>query len=381
MVAYNTLLVMTEKIILAIDTSCDDTAAAVTKGAVVLSNIIASQTELHKAYGGVFPTVAKQAHKENIGRVVETALKQAGTDPKKMAAIAVTQGPGLAPALEVGIKYAQEFAEVHQLPLIAVNHLEGHVLSPLAQRRSRSKQVAETSQIYKIAFPVLAIVVSGGHTEFVLFDEIGKYQVIGKSLDDAAGECLDKIGRMLNLGYPAGPTIEQFAKQGNPKRFAFPLPLTHSQDYNLSFSGLKTFARNLLRDLDGAESLSRQDVYDFCASAQYAVFRHINYKLNKILEKENIQEVWLGGGVAANVELRKQLRKTIADHTASERKKGKTDSPNIPFRAPYSKRMTMDNAAMIGVAAGFKLERGEVLKNTDEIDRKPKWGIGQNKLK
>lgn len=374
---------MNDKLILAIDTSCDDTAAAVIHGTTVLSNVIASQTELHRPYGGVFPTVAKQAHQENIERVVELALKRAGVGTDKLAkgrlaAVAVTQGPGLAPALEVGIIHAKNMAKTHKLPLIAVNHIEAHALSPLAQAKRRSGiNLSLNNQRREIVFPVLSVVVSGGHTEFIVFDEIGTYTVVGKTLDDAAGECLDKIGRMLNLGYPAGPIIEHFAKQGNPNHFKFPLPLTQTHDYNLSFSGLKTYARNLIRDLGGVESLSRSDLYHFCASAQNAVFRHITYKLNKIIQDVSVREVWLGGGVAANQELRKMIKKTLSDFVKTERKKGKADYPNIRFRAPYTARLTMDNAAMIGVVAGFKLERGEVVKDAGELDRRPRWEIGE----
>lgn len=367
---------MQENLILAIDTSCDDTAAAVTASSVVLSNVIASQTDLHRAYGGVFPTVAKQAHRENITRVVELALRRAGVTPSELAAVAVTQGPGLAPALEVGIGFAKTFATEHELPLIAINHIEAHILSPLAQPKSRhGNTLSLFKQVVDINFPVVSVVVSGGHTQFVVFDEIGRYELVGRTLDDAAGECLDKIGRMLNLGYPAGPVIEKFAAHGNPKRFEFPLPLTQAKDFNLSFSGLKTFARNLIRDLGGPESLARQDLYDLCACVQYSVFRHISYKLSKLLQEVPAGEVWLGGGVAANTELRKTLRTTIADHTKTAHKNGQANIPKIRFRAPYSKRLTMDNAAMIAVVAGFKLRRGEFVKDTTELDRKPRWEV------
>lgn len=377
--------------ILAIDTSCDDTSAAVVEvndGAelgevrkatkktasfqTILSNVVASQTQLHKQYGGVFPTVAKLAHKENIGPVVKAALRRAGVDECELAAVAATEGPGLAPALEVGIKYAREMAVVHQLPLIAVNHIEGHILSVLAKpkpKKTSAKKQADlgnTTKLRPASLPALALIISGGHTEFVLVNQLGRYQILGQTLDDAAGECLDKIGRMLNLGYPAGPTIEKFAKLGNPLAFEFPLPLTQLKNYDLSFSGLKTFARNKLEEITSEKQLDRQDICDFSASIQYAVFRHIIYKLNKVLETFEVREIWLGGGVAANIQLRKLIRKLLTE---------KHKDKSIFFRTPYSKKLCMDNGAMIGVAAAFKLMRGDVVASPTSLDRKPRLSI------
>ncbi len=340
--------------VLAIDTSCDDTSVAITQGWVVLANVIASQTELHQKYGGVFPTVAKLAHRENIQPTIDLALKRARLSSKDINLIAVTQGPGLAPALEVGILAAQQLADQYRLPLIPVNHLEGHLLSPLAVRKSRGPNF---NQQFAHHLPALSIIVSGGHTQFVLVEKIGSYQVLGQTLDDAAGECLDKIGRMLNLGYPAGPIIEEFAKKGNAKAYQFPLPLTTTKDFNLSFSGLKTFAKNKLAELtdNGQKVLSQQQVYDFAASAQYGVFRHVTYKLTKILETHQVKEIWLGGGVAANIELRKMIRKTIKP---------------LKLKVPYSKKLCMDNAAMIGIVAGSQLPM--IGQQHTTIDRQPR---------
>ncbi|MEN8253618.1 MAG: tRNA (adenosine(37)-N6)-threonylcarbamoyltransferase complex transferase subunit TsaD, partial [Patescibacteria group bacterium] len=284
--------------ILSIDTSCDDTSVAITQGLVVLSNVIASQTQLHKQYGGVFPTVAKQAHKDNIDPCISAALKKAspsissGSIWGNIDAIAVTQGPGLAPALEVGIKKAKELAKKHNKKLIAVNHIEGHCLSPLATRNSPSTTLENHNEIN----PALSLVVSGGHSEFILIKKIGKYERLGWTIDDAAGECLDKVGRILGLGYPAGPVIEKFAKLGDEKCFTFPLPMTESKNFNLSFSGLKTFARNKIKELEDDNQLDQPAIYDFSASFQYAVFRHICYKLGKVLKKHpSTGQVWLGG--------------------------------------------------------------------------------------
>ncbi|NCN82771.1 MAG: tRNA (adenosine(37)-N6)-threonylcarbamoyltransferase complex transferase subunit TsaD [Candidatus Pacebacteria bacterium] len=355
---------MKNNLILAIDTSCDDTSVAVTSGPYVLGNVIASQTELHRQYGGVFPTVAKQAHKENIAPTVTSALRRAGITWDEITAIAVTQGPGLAPALEVGIRAAQTYASEHNLPLIPVNHLEGHLLSVLARPKPRDANVQKLSSDLPVVKNALGILVSGGNTLFVQVKQIGKYEVLGQTLDDAAGECLDKIGRMLNLGYPAGPVIEQFAKLGNPKAIPFPLPLTMTKTYDLSFSGLKTSARNLLEDNGVLQPLKKQEVYDFCASIQFAVFRHITYKLNKLLVDQKFSQIWLGGGVAANATLRRMIRETIqanSDRVA-----------NPKLLTPYSKKLCMDNAAMIGVAARTKrIQKG----GGEQIGRRPRWGL------
>lgn len=348
-----------DTIILAIDTSCDDTSAAVTKGWQVLSNVIASQTQLHKPYGGVFPTVAKQAHKENIDPTVAIALKRAGVTWEDIDAIAVTQGPGLAPALEVGITYAKEQAKLHNLPLIPVNHLEGHLLTVLAVPKTHVPKVP--------TFPILGLIISGGHSEFLLVNDFGKYERIGATIDDAAGEALDKIGRMLDLGYPAGPVVEIFAKKGDHLAHQFPLPMTTSGDYNLSFSGIKTFARNLVASLEADGKLnSQQAIFDLAASVQYSVFRHITHKLRKILiDHPEITEIWLGGGVAANMSLRKAIRATAKEARAQLKKfSSPSNVKSLKLHTPYTKRLCQDNAAMIGVAAQFG-------KASNDFDRKP----------
>ena len=335
-----------KKLILAIDTSADDTSAAVTRGTSVLSNVIASQTELHKKYGGIFPTVAKLAHRENIEPTIGAALKRAGVKEADIEAVAVTQGPGLAPALEVGITAATTLAKKWRVPLIPVNHLEGHMLSVLAQAASAERE-------RKVKFPALGMIVSGGHTSFVLIKKLGEYEVVGQTLDDAAGECLDKVGRMLNLGYPAGALIEKFAKKGDPKAIEFPLPLTTIKTFDVSFSGLKTFSKNKLAELTVSEPLSQQELFDFCASLQYGVFRHITYKLSKILESHEVKEIWLGGGVSANIALRKMIRQSAKPF-------------GLTLKVPYTNRLCMDNAAMIGIVAGLTGQASEQV-----LDRRP----------
>lgn len=444
-----------EYLILAIDTSCDETSVAVTLGHTVLSNVVASQVELHRPYGGIFPTVAKLAHQEHLAPALALALKRARVTAEELDAVAVTIGPGLAPALEVGIKFSQAFAKLHNKPLIPANHLEGHICSVLAKPAIKSHTTKPTistrttglfnDQAYadnsKLSFdaptstdtpeptanksepklPSLAIVVSGGNTLFVKVEarveivdttrepstqsrQINAqrkqsmneetlnsqsqpssqenqqqlqtntslerqprlaldtpaeqtpwqpafaYTVLGRTLDDAAGECLDKVGRMLNLGYPAGPVVEEFAKLGDRTRYQFPLPLTQTNTFDLSYSGIKTHSRNLLTSLGGVEKLHKQDIFDFCASLQHAVFRHLTYKLEKVLlhnlwREKQYQEVWLSGGVAANTTLRKAIRKTLRNHATKHHLK------TLRLGTPYTKALCGDNAAMVGVAA------------------------------
>jgi len=341
---------MSDQLILAIDTSCDETSVAVTRGARFLSNVVASQTQLHKQYGGVFPTVAKLAHRQNIEPTIEAALRKAEVTWKKIQVVAVTQGPGLAPALEVGITKAKELAERYGLPLIPINHIEGHVLSPLALPASSTKLALESAAIRN----VLSLVISGKQSEFFLMTEVGHYHHLGGTIDDAAGEALDKVGRMLDLGYPAGPIIEEFGRLGNDRAFEFPLPMTTSGNYNLSFSGLKTFARNKIEALGAEKTLTKTQIYDFSASFQKAIFRSICYKLNKIVQKTEITEVWLGGGVAANMKLRSMLRITLKPY-------------GLKLRVPYSKKLCGDNAAMIGVVAGV-----QTIQPKSDLEREPR---------
>jgi N6-L-threonylcarbamoyladenine synthase len=354
-------------LILAIDTSCDDTSASIVCGQFVLSNVVASQTQLHRQYGGVFPTVAKQAHRENIEPTVRAALRRAHLTLSDLSAIAVTQGPGLAPALEISIEYARKLVAETRLPLIPVNHIEGHVLSPLARPLGKTVHLSQAVDHFRdlqknLTFPVLSIIVSGKNTEFVAVNAIGQYKVLGTTVDDAAGEALDKFGRMVDLGYPAGPTIEAFARLGDSRRYTFPLPMTTSGNANMSFSGLKTAARSLIEKEQALHPLSQQNVYDLCASFQYSVFRAITYKLSKILSANHFFGVWLGGGVSSNAALRAAIRTTIAPH-------------HLKLQTPYSKKLCIDNAAMIGLAASFKLARGEWTKEPQNMERLPRWSV------
>jgi len=372
--------------ILAIDTSCDDSSAAIVDGLVVLSNIVASQNQIHKQYGGVFPTVAKSEHQKNLEPTIHLAMKQAKTTWSEIEAIAVTIGPGLAPALEVGVERTKELARKYHKKVIAINHIEAHALSALAVNNGKKNKDSLSPKL-----PSLAVVISGGHSEFILIDEIVHYRKIGQTIDDAAGECLDKVGRLLNLGYPAGPLLEKFAKKGCPGKFTFPKAMTSQANFDLSFSGLKTSARNLIADLEKQNKLDQQAIYDLALALQAAVFAQIAYKLERVLLSQNlaqklypsreflkhlkkgqaiptqINEIWLGGGVAANISLRQVIRKTLTKYQHLSGKK-------IVLRVPYSKKLCGDNAAMIGLVANFKYSRGEFSK-LDQLDRQPNLAI------
>ncbi len=344
--------------ILAIDTSCDETSVAVNQGQKILSNVVASQINLHQQYGGVFPTVAKQAHQENIEPTITAALKKAQLKIEQIDYLAVTQGPGLAPALEIGIEKVIELGKKYHKPVLAVNHIEGHILSVLAQAKPTKKAFSSIQP----QLPALSVVVSGGHTEFVLVKKIGEYKKLGTTLDDAAGECLDKVGRILGLGYPAGPTVELFAKKGDPKAFDFPLPMTTSNDFNMSFSGMKTHSRKMIEKLDQNNQLDKQTIINFCAGLQYGVFRHITYKLRKLLAQLEVKELWLGGGVAANTQLKAELRKVAQEF-------------KLKFRTPYTKRLCGDNGAMIGVTGYYQVINQKT--QPQKLDRKPHWDISE----
>ncbi len=342
-------------IILAIDTSCDETAAAVVNGRKVLSNVVYSQILLHRRWGGVVPSLAKRAHQEKIDLVIETAINKLKSfgQPAGLSviqAVAVTQGPGLAVALEVGINKAKQLAESYHKQLIAVNHLEGHLYSPFVQNRSGNPQ-------RQFQFPYLGLIISGGHTELVIFSDHLKYQLIGKTVDDAAGEALDKAGKLLGLGYPGGPVIERLAAQvNNEDEFCFPRPMLRSNDLNFSFSGLKTAFYYLLKR---SPHLRIKKLNQLASSFQQAVVDVIVAKTDKAIRQTKIKHVIAGGGVVANHYLRKQLRHLLAKH------RGEILFP------PYS-YLTGDNAAMIGVAASYYAKKGLFVRAPHLLDRQPR---------
>lgn len=340
---------MQDPTILAIETSLDDTCAAVTYGTRVLSNVVSSQTSYHADWGGTVPDIAKRLHHEWLPKVVDLALRRAGiTDLRKLDALAVTIGPGLAPSLEQGIAYARELAVTHHLSIIAVNHMEGHFLSSYAQTR------AGTRGIKNPVYPALGFLISGGHTELVLMNGIGDYQLLGETLDDAAGEAYDKVARLLLLGYPGGPILSDLAKQGQPI-YPLPEPMTARKDLNFSFSGLKTAARQYLERKQ--PELIQEFVADFAASFQAAVFKHLMTRFRRAIDLYSPRMILLGGGVVSNVALRDTTRAVAAEY-------------GLPVHYPYSRKLITDNAAMIGVAANFQYLRGD-FADINQLDRLP----------
>ncbi len=352
-----------EPIILAIDTSCDETSAAVTAGRRVLSNIVSSQVSIHKKYGGVFPALAKRAHQERIDLVIVEALKRAGVDFPDLATIAVTQGPGLAIALEVGIAKAKELSLTYHLPLIAVNHMEGHLYSTLAQNRSGHPT-------REIAFSALCLLVSGGHTELVLVKAHGDYTVLGRTLDDAVGEALDKAARILKLGYPGGPIIERLADLAVPApsakrtkkgpKFGLNPALKEKGNLNFSYSGLKTQFLYLVKEMPEKEFA--QSLPDLAASFQEAAFEQLLRKTSQAIEMYQPKTLICGGGVIANKYLRALLRRLAKEN-------------NMPVFFPANPKLIGDNAAMIGVAAGYRFERKEFVENPEALDREPRLSL------
>ncbi|MEM1340525.1 MAG: tRNA (adenosine(37)-N6)-threonylcarbamoyltransferase complex transferase subunit TsaD [Bacteroidota bacterium] len=318
-----------KKYILAIESSCDDTSAAVLCNDVVLSNVIAAQ-EVHSAYGGVVPELASRAHQQNIVPVVHQALAKANIDKKRLSAIAFTQGPGLMGSLLVGTSFAKSMALGLNIPLIAVNHMHAHILSHF---------IRDTEQSIP-AFPFLAMTLSGGHTQIVLVRDHFTMDILGETLDDAVGEAFDKSAKLLGLPYPGGPLIDFHARAGNPHAFEFPKPKV--PDLNFSFSGLKTSILYFLQRKTKAEAdFVQKNLNDICASIQYTIVEILMDKLQLAVTRTGITEIAIGGGVAANSAIRKRLEE-------EEKRKGwQSYIPKFEF--------CTDNAAMIGIVGYFKL--------------------------
>jgi N6-L-threonylcarbamoyladenine synthase len=326
-------------ILLGIDTSCDDTSAAVVRnGRDILSNIVSSQTEIHRKYGGIVPELASRRHIEMVWPIVDEALIRAGVSLDEIDAIAVCHGPGLIGSLLVGCGFAKAVAYARRIPLVAVNHLEGHIFSSFLEEKSP-------------AFPFLSLVVSGGHTSLYVVEEFGKYYELGRTRDDAAGEAFDKVSKLLGLGYPGGPAIDKIASLGNKKAFNFPRAyLPDSLDF--SFSGLKTSVRNKIQEagvgsqgMFNRELLSDGFIKDIAASFQVAVVDVLVKKVEGAVVKTDIGRVTISGGVAANSALRARMAEM-----ARERE--------IELFLP-SKHFCTDNAAMIAAAGHHHFMAGE----------------------
>lgn len=348
--------------ILGIETSCDETAAAiVTDGKTIVSNVVATQIDLHAKYGGVFPEVASRAHVETISGVIDQALEDAGTTLDQIDAIAVTRGPGLVGSLLVGINYAKGLALAARKPLLGINHLEGHVYS-----------LWLTQPYREVEFPVLVLIVSGGHTELLLMTGHGKYERLGGTLDDAAGEAFDKVGRLLGLPFPGGPNIERSAQVGNPTAYAFPRTRRDS-GFDFSFSGLKTAVMREVTVPPSAEARANRkrgadkspvlrsdvSVNDVAASFQEAVVDMLVDKTARAAKANGVKEILLAGGVSANQRLRSQMRK-------------ETD---LPVRYPPLNLCT-DNGAMIAAAGYFRYLNGQ--RDDLDLDVKPMWALNND---
>ena len=322
-------------IILGIESSCDDTSAAVLRDEYLLSSVIASQ-KVHENWGGVVPELASRAHLMNIVPVVDQALKEAGVTMDAVDAIAFTRGPGLLGSLLVGTSYAKGMAIATGKPIVEVNHLQGHILSCLVKQEGKENRSPR--------FPFLTLLVSGGHTQIVKVNGHFEFEILGQTIDDAVGEAFDKCSKMMGLGYPGGPIVDRLAKEGDPLRFKFNLPHIAGLDY--SFSGIKTSLLYFLRDqLHQNPDFIEQNKADICASFQKALIDILMKKLILAVKQTGITQVAIGGGVSAN----SGLRERIAEE--GRRRKWETFIPEFKF--------TTDNAAMIAISGLYKYRRGE----------------------
>ena len=327
-------------IILAIESSCDDTAAAVLKDRKVLSNCVANQNLIHKAYGGIVPELASRAHQSKIIPVVSHALTEANIDKKELTAIAYTQGPGLLGSLLVGSSFAKSLSIALNIPLLPINHMQGHLLA----------HFIKDENFIPPDFPFLGVTLSGGHTQLILVKEYFKMELIGTSLDDAIGEAFDKCGKRMGLNYPAGHQIDKLAKDGDHTRFKF--PINNLKGYNVSYSGVKTSFTNFIQKQKDPKFITK-NLNDLCASLQYTLIQIILIKIEKAAQDYDINQIVIGGGVAANSEIRKQL------NNIAKSKNWKVFLPSIAY--------STDNAAMIGIAAYYKL----LQKNYGRISDSP----------
>jgi len=323
--------------ILGIESSCDDTSAAIIQNQTVLSNVIANQS-VHSEYGGVVPELASRAHQQNIIPVVETAMKRAGIAMEDIDAVAFTRGPGLLGSLLVGISFVKGFCMARQIPMIDVNHLNGHVFVHLI------KEITDNSETKNPDFPFLCLLVSGGHTEIIIVESPFEMRSIGKTIDDAAGEAFDKCAKVMGLPYPGGPVVDKLAQLGNPDLFQFAKP--RMPEYNYSFSGLKTSFLYFLRDqLKLNSNFIEEFKNDLCASLQKSIVDILLDKLLKAIKSTGINQVAIAGGVAANSGLRNRILQL------SKSEGFEAFIPPIKY--------TTDNAAMIAIAGYFKYMKGE----------------------
>ena len=321
--------------ILGIESSCDDTSAAVIRNTTLLSNVIASQA-VHMKYGGVIPELASRAHQQNIVPVVDTALKEAGVAPDELDAIAFTRGPGLLGSLLVGVSFAKRLALAHDIPMVEVNHLQGHILSHFLDLPDRTLPHPD--------FPFLCLLVSGGHTQIVRVDSPLEMEIVGTTIDDAAGEAFDKCAKVMGLGYPGGPVIDRLAREGDPEAFRFAHP--HVDGFDFSFSGLKTSFLYTLRDAvaDDPDFIDRHKA-DLCASLQHTIVEILLKQLVRAAKEYDIRDIAVAGGVSAN----SGLRNGVVEE--GRRRGWRTFVPEFRF--------TTDNAAMIAMAGYYRYQHGD----------------------
>ena len=324
-------------LVLGIESSCDETAAAVVRdGREMLSSVISSQIEIHRQYGGVVPEIASREHLEKIDPIVKAAIVQAGVSFSELEGIAVTTGPGLIGSLLVGVSYAKALAFAIDKPLVGINHIEGHVFSVNFENPP-------------VVFPALALIVSGGHTNLFFLPEAGKYKIVSRSRDDAAGEAFDKVAKMLGLEYPGGPVIEKLALSGNSEKVKFSLPKISDGRPDFSFSGLKTAVSKYVREngiapLAQSDDQPAQEIRDLAASFQAAVIKHLIGTTEKLANELQPKTLIVAGGVACNQALQKAAHRLAA-------------KLQIPVYVPNA-HLSTDNAAMIAAAGNFYLERG-----------------------
>ena len=324
-------------LVLGIETSCDETAAAVVRdGREIVSSVISSQIKTHEKFGGVVPELASREHLDKIVPIVEEALSQANVTKEQLDGIAVTIGPGLIGSLLVGVSYAKAMAYALKKPLVGVNHIEGHIYSVCFENPP-------------IEHPALALIVSGGHTNLFFVPSAGKYKVVGRTRDDAAGEAFDKVAKLIGLGYPGGPIIEELAREGNPKAVKFAIPRMGDNRPDFSFSGLKTAVQKYVRE-SGLQPVTNseppsQGIKDLAASFQSTVVRSLVSTMERVAKEYHPRTLILGGGVACNNSLRESCRE------AAERL-------GVPVYFP-SQHLSTDNAAMIAAAGTVKLQAGE----------------------
>ena len=345
--------------VLGIESSCDETAVSIVrlkdkKDGEILSNIVFSQIDEHLPYGGVVPEIASRSHVESLGPLIDRALNEASLKLSNIDGIAATAGPGLVGGLIVGLTTAKGIALGANIPLVGVNHLEGHALTPLLTN--------------KISFPYILLLISGGHTQLILVKDLGEYIQLGTTLDDAVGEAFDKAAKFLDLGYPGGPALEKISREGSKNRFNFPRPLLKSQDCNFSFSGLKT---SLIREVKEIEPLTQNDLADLASSYQQAIIDCLKAKSDRAISmaKDEYKDLDINyfvasGGVASNKAIGESLNELAVEN-------------NMEFVAPPIKFCT-DNAAMIAWAGGLRLLSGQ--KDNLEISVKSRWPLSEMKI-